>query len=360
MKILITGGHITTALAVLDELQKHTDIDIVVVGRKYAVDYETTESFEYKTLKEKNIRFVHLPAGRLTRLFSLYSVVSFLKFPIGFVRSFIILKQEKPDYVLSFGGYIALPIALVAYALGIPVFTHEQTMRPGSTNKFIGRFAKKVFISFQDASTHFPKHKTILTGNPVRSCILDVKNKPQTRPVVLVMGGSLGSHSINLHIEKIIHELAKTCLVIHQTGNIAQYGDFARLKQKESEYYRVYEHFDDKQLVTFYAQSTVVVARSGANTVSELIMLKKPSVLIPLPWSANGEQQAQAEFMHEKGVSEIFDQKQDSSVLLDIIQTVLSQEATYQNNFAQLKDQKEIIAHSASLIVDQVLHEKNS
>lgn len=360
MKILITGGHITTALAVIEELQKHADVEVVVVGRKYAVDHENTQSFEYKTLSQKGISFIHLPAGRLTRAFSLYSLISILKFPLGFLQAYTLLKKEKPTLILSFGGYIALPITLGAYSLGIPVFTHEQTMQPGSTNRLIARFAKKVFISFKETERYFPSHKTLLTGNPVRACIRGVTAKSQSRPTLLIMGGSLGSHSVNLHIEHIIEELTKTFTVIHQTGNVAQFGDYERLKQKENELYKVFEHFDDDQLMKYYGQSSLVVSRAGANTVCELIVLQKPSVLIPLPWAANGEQQAQADFMQRSGVSETFNQKHDSSVLLQKILSVFSNNAQYRNNFDHLKEQRTLITGAAPIIVDYLLHEKNS
>ncbi len=360
MKILITGGHITTALAVIEELQKHSGVEVLVVGRKYAVDHEKTESFEYMTLNKANIPFIHLPAGRLTRSFSLYSLMSIFKFPVGFLHAFNLLKTENPTYVLSFGGYIALPIAIAAYFLGIPVFTHEQTMRPGSTNRLIARFAQKVFVSFNDVQKFFPQHKTVLTGNPVRSFIKRVEPSKTSRPTLLIMGGSLGSHSINMHIEKLLEELTKTFMIIHQTGNVAQYGDYQRMKAKETESYKVFEHFDDRQLAMYYAQSSLVVSRAGANTVCELIILQKPSVFIPLPWAANDEQQAQADFMQRQGVSEAFNQNDDSTILLQKILSVYSKIDTYKQNFGRLKEQQELIAQAAPIIVNHVLNEKNS
>lgn len=360
MKILITGGHITPALAVIEELQKRSGVEIIVVGRKYAVDHENTESFEYKMLKEKNIRFIHLQAGRLTRTFSLYSLISILKFPVGFFEAVNLLKKEKPSHILSFGGYIALPVAIGAYFLGIPVFTHEQTMRPGSTNRFIARFAKKIFVSFDEAKKYFPSNKTILAGNPVRSFILGIRQQGTPRPTLLIMGGSLGSHSINIHIEKIVDELTKTFMVIHQTGNVVQFRDYERLKGKESELYKLFEHLDEKQLATYYAQSSLVVCRSGANTVCELMSLQKPSILIPLPWAANNEQQAQADFMQSNGVSETFDQRNESTTLLQKILSVHSNIGAYRENFNHLKSQQSLIAHAAPIIVDELIHEKTS
>lgn len=360
MKIVITGGHITVALAVIEELQKHPDVEILVIGRKYAVDHESTESFEYKLITDRNIPFVHLPAGRLTRTFSIYSLISILKFPIGFIKAYSILKSENPDYVLSFGGYIALPVAIGAYVCGIPVVTHEQTMRPGLTNRLIAQLAKKVLISFKETEPYFPSKKTILTGNPVRAFIYKTSHQDTSRPILLILGGSLGSHSINLHIEKLLEELTKTFTVIHQTGNVAQYNDYGRLKKKESESYKLFEHLDDAQLAMYYAQSAIVVSRAGANTVCELIALQKPSVLIPLPWAANNEQQAQADFMQHSGVSESFNQNQESLVLLQKILSVHSKSEVYRKNFDHLREQRALNAHAARIIAQQLLHEKNS
>ncbi len=356
MKILITGGHITPALAVIEEISKRGSIDVVVVGRKYALDHENVESFEYKTLSKRGIKFVNLSAGRLTRTLSVQTLLNFIRFPGGFLKSLAILREEKPDKILSFGGYIALPISLCAYLLHIPVYTHEQTMRAGLTNKIISKVAKKIFVSYEETKKYFPSNKTVLTGNPIRGLLIDSTPEVQShRPLLYITGGSLGSHSINIHIEHILDELHKTFTVIHQTGNVAEFGDYERLKKRAGPTYIVKEHVKEDEIAQIYSKADLVVCRSGANTVSELIVLNKPSVLIPLPWSSNGEQQAQAEFLHQAGVAEIFNQKHESSHLLDRIHEVYTHRKEYSDKFSHLAEEKKLIQHAATVIVDQVL-----
>lgn len=349
MKILITGGHVTPALAVIERLKKikkEREIEVVFVGRKYALDEEKTLSFEYKELKGR-IKFYSLGSGRLTRVVSLRSLFNLLKTPLGFWQGFKIVRKEKPTVILSFGGYIALPIAFSGWWLRIPIYTHEQTRRPGLANRLIGLIAKKVFISFPDTRSYFPEGRSIVTGNPVRSSALKVIKKPfqisKTDPVVLVMGGSLGSHSINLHIEAILEKLLAKYIVVHQTGGVKKYGDFQRLvklrnrlsKELQNRYF-IKEHFFEDEIGYIYSLSDVVVARAGANTFFELIALNKPAVFIPLPWSANKEQQAQADIFRKAGAGEIFDQSADSSHLLSLIDKVVVNKQRYEEGFKKI------------------------
>ncbi len=155
MKILITGGHLGTALGVVDEISK--DNEIVFVGKKYSLDQEKTVSLEYQEITKRGLKFYPITAGRLTRLASLRTILNILKFPIGFYQTNKILKAEKPDAILSFGGYIALPLCLVGYLYKIPIFTHEQTLNPGLANRIISKFSKKVFISFEEARKNFTR-----------------------------------------------------------------------------------------------------------------------------------------------------------------------------------------------------------
>jgi len=159
MKILLTGGHITPALAVADECSAR-GIEIAIVGRahSYKVGSETMES---KLIKSRNIKLIHLDAGRFSRNFSIQSLVHLLKIPTGFINALGIVKKEHPSSILSFGGYLGLPIAVAGWILRIPVYTHEQVMVPGVTNRIISHFAKQVFISFRESAGYFPKNKTL-------------------------------------------------------------------------------------------------------------------------------------------------------------------------------------------------------
>jgi len=350
MKIIITGGHLTPALAFIEKLkEKKPEVEIIFVGRKYALDSEKTLSLEYKEITGKKILFVPIIAGRLTRLISLNSLKNFLKIPLGFFNAFFIISRYRPDVVLSFGSYLAVPIVFWAYLFKIPVFTDEQTIKPGLANKIIGFFAKKIFISFPEVEKYFDKRKTIMIGNLIRESIFKIEKKPfeitKNKPVIYITGGSLGSHSINQHIKKILPQLLEKYIVIHQTGDTKEYHDYEDLLEIKNKLpdnlkkkYFLRQHFFQNEIGYIYSLADLVVGRSGANTFFELIALKKPAVFIPLPWSAGKEQQHHAEIFAKAGCGEIFHQIETSEKLLRIIDKMINNLEKYQKNFKLLKN----------------------
>jgi len=258
MKILITGGHLAPALAVIDEIEStHKESEIIFVGRKYALDSEKTISLEYKEIEKRKIKFIPLQAGRLTRILSFKTVRNILRIPLGFVNGFFIIINNKPNVILSFGSYIALPIVFWGFFFRIPIYTHEQTINPGIANRIIGLFSKNIFIAFDEVKKYFNPNKIIFSGNPVRKSIFQAKDKmfniKKDRPVVYITGGSLGSHSINLHVKNILEKLLADYIIIHQVGDTKQYHDFEDLekfKEKLSEdlkkRYFLKKHFFDR------------------------------------------------------------------------------------------------------------------
>lgn len=357
MKVLITGGHITPALALIDELKKNKDNEVVIVGRRYSTKNNVNPSFEYETLRAKGIRFIHLDAGRLTRTFSSESISHVWQIIPGFIKAFSIVSKEKPDVIMSFGGYIALPIAFAGFIMGISVFTHEQTLVPGLTTTILAYFARRVFMSFPETLHQFGK-KAILSGNPVRSEVFETINnpiKPGKRKGIYITGGSLGSHSVNLLVEQIIDELTYDFEVIHQTGD-SGLGDYERLerKAKRNHHYHVFKHVYADEIGSIFSESDMVVSRSGANTVFELIALKKPSILIPLPWSARGEQEAQARFLENAGVAKIFKQDKSAADFLNAIEEMMDNLDYYKKNFSQISS---YYKPDAAAIIAKVLYE---
>lgn len=357
MKILITGGHVTPALAVIEELRRHKNINIVFIGKKYVNIFDQSLSFEYKAINRQNIRFIDLKTGRLNRILSFRTIREILQTPAGFWRVFNILKQEKPDKILSFGGHIALPVAIAAFFLSIPVFTHEQTISPGITNRIIGIFAEKIFVAFKETKSFFKNKKTIVTGNPLREAIFKVIKKPflvvKTKPVIYVTGGSLGSQTINAIIEKLLPRLLDHYIVIHQTGEMSKYKDYQKLSEMRINDYFIGKHFYDDEIGYIYSLADLIVSRSGANTVFETIALRKPAIFIPLPWSANQEQKKHAVWLSQKGVAEIFDQEQDPSDLFLLVRRVFANIDIYKNNFQHIKKYDQRFA--VQTIVEQVL-----
>lgn len=366
-KILICGGHPTPALATIDELKKnHADVSLVFVGRKYAIESERTLSYEYKGCVERRIPFRELQAGRVTRLITKSSMLNMLRVPYGFFQALLVLFQESPDCIISFGGYIALPLAFWAWVFKKPVYTHEQTMKPGAANKLIGFFSKKIFVAFESVLYYFPINKTEWIGNPVREIVFEhnVLSFPidTSVPVLYITGGSLGSHSINEHIFSILDKLLPTFTIIHQTGDVKEYGDLDVAQKLKRQFQKVYPnryiplaYISDNDIGSVYKHAEFLIGRSGANTFFELIALQKPALFIPLPWSANGEQKAHAEFFKEHHIGEIFDQKKESDLLLSAIHAFHKQARNYTKAFSSLPLQ---LKHDATQTLVQKIFNK--
>ena len=365
-KILICGGHPTPAFAVIDELQKHhSEISLIFVGRKYAIESERTLSYEYKGCLEREVNFRELQAGRITRLMTKSSILNMMRVPYGFFQALLLLIKEKPNSIISFGGYIAFPIAFWSWFLHFPIYTHEQTMKPGIANKFIGFFSKKIFIAFESVQKYFPQKKTEWIGNPVRDVVFSQNTLSflvdLSVPVLYVTGGSLGSHSINKHIFSLLDILIPKFTIIHQTGDVKEYGDMERAQKLKREFQKIYPnryipcaYITDRDIGSVYKHAEFVIGRSGANTFFELIALQKPALFIPLPWSANGEQKAHAEFFKKYGIGEAFDQKNDHRLLFDTIKTLHNNVTRYEKAFQSLPLQ--LKRDATQVLVQKILH----
>ncbi len=347
MKILVTGGHLMPALSVIDFLTKDKKIEIIFVGRKYNLDSEESYSLEFQEVKRRRLKFIPFTAGRLKKEFSFSAIKNFFLIFVGLVYAVKIILSEKPDRILSFGSFLGFPFTFVGWLLKKPVFIHEQTLNPGFANQFGAFFAKKVFVSFPQAAKFFPQNKTIISGNPIRKEIFSIQTKPfsieKNRPVIYVTGGSLGSHSLNEHLKKILPALLEKNIVIHQTGNVKQYDDYAtfvalqkNLPAMLKKRYFLREHIYSDEIGYIYSLADLVISRSGANIFFELIALKKPAILVPLPWSSRQEQQKQAELFTSLGLGEVFSQFEKSEKLLDLINKMFSNLKSYQKSFNSL------------------------
>lgn len=348
MKLLITGGHLAPALALIEEIKKtKRNVDIIFVGRKYPIDKERTLSLEYKEISKKNLEFISIEAGRLNRIISVSSLISFIRIPLGIFQAFFIINKYRPDRIMSFGGYLAFPIVFWGYLFRVPVFTHEQTIKPGLANRLISLFSKKIFVSFDEVKNNFPENKTYVSGNPVKPSIFKIIEKPfefkKDRQVIYVTGGSLGSHSINLHIKKILEPLLQKFIIIHQVGDTKEYHDYEDLliiknqlpKNLQGRYFLA-KHFFDSHIGFIYNVADLVIGRAGANTFFELLVLNKPALFIPLPWSSGREQQHHAEIFAKAGCGEIFHQITPSEKLLRLINQMANKIDYYKSNFKNL------------------------
>ena len=236
--------------------------------------------------------------------------------PLGFFQALGILSRERPQAVLSFGSYVAVPVVLAAWILGVPVITHEQTLKSGLSNKVIARFAKKVAVSWQDSLSHFPKSKAVLVGNPIRPEVLNIDRKRVSRPTIYITGGNQGAHVLNEMVLEILKELLEKYQVIHQTGGSAVNKDYetlnafaAQLPTRLRSRYQLAKWFDTEVVIDIFSRASILVGRSGANTVFETMALGIPAVFVPLPIAAGDEQTKNAQLMEEFGAALILPQE---------------------------------------------------
>ncbi len=362
MKVAITGGHFSPALSVIEVLRKRQDT-VVVLGRKYVFEGEDAVSLEYKICQKNNIPFYEIKAARLQRKITQHTLPALLRFPRGIFDAIKVLRKEKPDVILSFGGYIALPVALAAFMQQIPVVIHEQTQEAGLANKIIGKFADKILLSFPSSKKHFPKGKIVVTGNPLRKEVFTVEKKQDLVPgkkLIYVTGGSAGSHFINSLIKKTAPTLLEKYAIIHQTGDSQLFKDYDLLYQmKESlpsdlaKRYILQKFILPDEIGWILKHADLVIARSGANTVLELIALEKRSLLIPLPHGQSGEQLKNAQLMKKIGLAEVLEQEQATGKqFLETVEKMMHNQKGYKIEEQVKKNY--FFPHAAEAIVEQL------
>ncbi len=314
MKLVLVGGHLAPVLAVLDAIPK--DCDVSCIGRKYALEGDQAVSLEYTTIHSQGIKFYTLTSGRLQRALTPHSFSSLVKIPYGFFQSFTLLFQLKPDVVLSFGGYLSVPVCFAAFFLGIPVVIHEQTLGAGLANRMITPLARRVCVSWETSLRYFPRSKTILTGNPIRHFSQKFAELPKgSSPLIFITGGSSGSHVLNVLVEGCIRTMVKRYRVIHQTGDAKGFADYERLKKiRDSlpenirERYVTQKFIDPCAIGAIMEESTLIVSRAGINTVTEIMYAGKPCLLVPFPYGQSGEQMKNAQFLQSVGLASVVSQ----------------------------------------------------
>lgn len=303
--ILITGTHLTPALALISRLK--TDYQLTYIGPK-----STQLHFSNSV-----INFFHLKAPKLHRhkLSSIILVPA--KLTLATIKASQILTTVKPDLVVSFGGFTALPVCLSAKLLRIPIIIHEQTMAVGLANKLTARLATKIAISWPDSQKYFPKSKTVLTGNPVRKDILKVKPNPKSKELktLYIANGNQGSLVINQTINQILPQLLDNFTIIHQFGlnqPKASWQSQLSLKnalpKSKKNRYTLKKWFNSSAHAANLTKADLILGRSGANIMTELGLLKKPAILIPLPYAQKNEQFLNAKYLEKLGTALVVEQ----------------------------------------------------
>lgn len=336
-KLVMTGGHAaTTAAGVVEEIiSERRDWELFWIGSKKAIEGKDVLTLEYELLPKLGVKFLPINTGRLQRKFTWYTIPSLLKVPIGFFQALGYLLKIKPHLILSFGGYASTPVVISAKILRIPIIIHEQTAAAGRASIFTAKLADKIAVSRLESIRYFPKEKCVLTGNPVLSEITKVnfKSSVGSPPVVFITGGSRGSQSINDVVGIALPKLLSLYKIIHQTGSL-DYKRFSEIKNQIplslSRNYEVFARVTPWQIAKIYDKADIIVSRAGANTVSEIMVIKRPGVLIPLPISYLDEQTKNAEIAEGWGIAKIISQKE---LTPELLQKVIAEAAT---NFSKI------------------------
>lgn len=244
------------------------------------------DSFEELIVQRSGINFKSISAGKLRRYFDFRNLIDFFKIPAGILQTFFIISKFKPDIVFATCGYTSVPVAFAAYFRKIPLILHESDVSPGLAAKICSRFAAKILLGWEASRKFFHgyENKIEVVFNPVREEIFNgSKGKGYSltgfsdkKPVLLVMGGSLGALSLNELIYKNLPQITKICQIIHITGK-----GKAETPAIKPLNYKNYEYVEE-ELPHFYAIADLIVSRAGSLAISEILSVNKPAILLPL------------------------------------------------------------------------------
>ena len=341
----------------IEEIQKQKlPWDIMFVGRLKTSHMNVTTSEEKAVIEKMNIPFFPIHAGRVTRFFSLQTLRELCRIPVGFFESVVFCLRKKPDCILSFGGYVGLPMIVAGWLLGIPTVIHEQTHIFGLSNAIASEFADIILLTFQDEKKQKDK-RVFVTGLPLRSSFIHPPKEASmpivvNKPILYITGGTTGAVSMNELIFPIIGTLVEKYMVIHQTGQQSYAKALTVLdsidnKQRTS--YLPTPYIEDSDVSWIMHHAHLIVGRSGANTVAEVSALHIPAVFIPLPWAGRQEQRRNATWYAATGgqVQIVDQQKTTPDALLRLIEDMLQMHV-------KERQQRTVQSAAASVIVQSI------
>jgi UDP-N-acetylglucosamine--N-acetylmuramyl-(pentapeptide) pyrophosphoryl-undecaprenol N-acetylglucosamine transferase len=354
-----TGGHIFPALAIADKIkEKYPNTEIVFVGAKGKMEMEKIPAAGYKIIGLEIAGF---------QRDSLFKNI-FLPFKIvkSVLMSISIIQHYKPSFVVGVGGYASGPLLFAAQLKGIPTFIQEQNSYPGITNKYLSKKVKKICVAYPGLEKFFPSNKIVLTGNPIRKDILDIKSKKEKAVshfqlnadlfTVFITGGSLGARNINLAIKNNIESLSKMPIqLIWQTGKLFFEEAKEIVSSNQVKNIFVYEFIKEMDLA--YSAANLVISRAGAGAISELSVANKCCVLVPLPTAAEDHQTKNAKSLSDKNAAILIS---NNAILTEIVGII---EKLMKDNTLVLEMEKNIAEfakpNAAEEIVNVITKELN-
>lgn len=344
-----TAGHVTPNIALLPYLKK-AGYDIRYIG--------SYNGIERKLIEGVGIPYDGISSGKLRRYFDLKNFTDPLRVLKGCFEARRLIKKYKPDVVFSKGGFVAVPVVLAARHYHIPTIIHESDMTPGLANKLCIPSAKKICCNFPETLKYLPEGKAVLTGSPIRDELLtgdrlaglQYTHLSSEKPIVLVIGGSLGSIKVNHAIRSILPNLLEHFQVIHICGK----GNIDETLIGTSGYVQ-YEYVDSP-LKHLFAAANIVVSRAGANSICEILALRKPNVLIPLSAAASrGDQILNAKSFEKQGFSTVLEEEAltDETLLRAITDT-------YENRHRFIDTMEKSQLNNAIDVIMKLIHEASA
>ncbi|MGE8202983.1 undecaprenyldiphospho-muramoylpentapeptide beta-N-acetylglucosaminyltransferase [Heyndrickxia sp. NPDC080065] len=299
--IVFTGGgsagHVTPNIAIINEIN-HSKWDIHYIGSKKGIEKELIANL--------NIPYYGISSGKLRRYIDFENVKDIFRVIKGCIQARSTLKKLKPHLVFSKGGFVSVPVIIAARSLKIPIFIHESDMTPGLANKISQRFATKIFTSFEETKKFFPENKTTVIGSPIRKEILNGSasrgraflNFDVKRPILTIMGGSLGSKKINEMVRDSLDKLTVNYQIVHLCGKGNINKELLNIPG-----YKQFEYINE-ELPDILAATNMVITRGGSNAIFEFLALQIPMLIIPLTkQQSRGDQILNAKSFEEKGYS---------------------------------------------------------
>ena len=334
-KIVMTGGgtagHVTPNIALMPAL-KDAGYDIEYIGSYNGIEKNLIESL--------GVKYHGIASGKLRRYFDIKNFSDPFRVIKGYGQAISLMRKIKPDVVFSKGGFVSVPVVLAAKFCHVPAVIHESDITPGLANKIAIKGAKKLCCNFPETLKYLPSEKAVLTGSPIRKELfngnpqnaLKLCNFPNhDKPVLLIIGGSLGSKIVNEAVRKILPELLDDFYVIHLCGK----GNLDNSLTGTIGYAQF--EYANEELTDMFALADIAISRAGANSICELLALHKPNILIPLSAAASrGDQVLNAKSFKKQGFSYVIEEENlTESTLLDAVKDVYNNRSKYINAMSQ-------------------------
>ncbi len=342
MRVLVsgggTGGHIYPALAIATSLRTQYQAEILFLG--------SDDGLEKELVPAAGFTLATVKAGKLRRYVSLETITGVMRVPLGMFSAINIVRKFRPDVAFTSGGYVAVPAALASRVNGVPLLMHQQDVPPNLSNRLAAPLATRISVAFADSLPYFPARKTLLLGNPIRQAMLDARETAPSAarvalgldasiPLLLVTGGSQGARHLNQTVCQALPGLLAHCQVLQISGKelyneTRAQADNLLADQDEAlrQRYRLVAYLNAEMPLALQA-ADLVLCRSGASTLTELAILGKPSVLVPLSPAVGGPAQQQNASMFERKQAAIVISNDDlkPDVLVERVLTLIASKA---------------------------------